>query len=82
MDNNSHISTNLIISAYFHKTSNIVFFKSENLKKVKNNQQKIKNNQNQVKKEEINEKKLNEKINVMNEDIKNYIQTSGNTKST
>ena len=82
LDNNSHISTNLIISAYFHKTSNIVFFKSENLKKVKNNQQKIKNNKNQIKKEEINEKKLNEKINVMNEDIKNYIQTSGNTKST
>ena len=34
------------------------------------------------KKEEVSEKKLDEKINSMNEDIKNYIHTSGHTKST
>ena len=82
IENNSYISTNLIISAYFQKTSKIVFFKRDNLKKIQKNVKKIKNTQNQVKKEEINEKKLNEKINIMNEDIKNYIQASGNTKST
>ena len=81
-ENNSYISTNLIISAYFPKTSSIVYFKSEDLKEMKNNIKKEKKNQKPKKKEEVSEKKLDEKINSMNEDIKNYIHTSGHTKST
>ena len=37
IENNSYISTNLIISAYFQKTSKIVFFK-KNSKKCQENQ--------------------------------------------
>ena len=81
-ESNLNISTNLVISAYFPKTSNIVYFKSENLKEIQNKIQKEKKSQKTAKKEEVNEKNLNDKINSMNEDIKNYIHTSGNTKST
>ena len=81
-ENNSYISTNLIISAYFPKTSSIVYFKSNNLKEKQNKIKKEKKNQKPKKQEEVSEKKLDEKINSMNEGIKNYIHTSGNTKST
>ena len=78
IENNSYISTNLIISAYFPKTSNMVFFKSPNVEsKIKKEKK-----QKPKKPEEVNKKKLDEKINNMNEDIKNYIHTSGHTKST
>ena len=77
-ENNSYISTNLIISAYFPKTSNIIYFKADDLKNVPNKIDKNKNVQKQQKKNnKINEKKLYEKINHMNEDIKNYIHISG-----
>ena len=81
-ENNSHLSTNLMISAYFPETSNIVFFKSDDLKNVQSKIQKSKKNKNNEKTKQISDKNFNEKINNMNENIKNYIQTSGNTKST
>ena len=77
-ENNSYISTNLIISAYFPKTSNIIYFKADDLKNVPSKFDKDKNCQKQQKKaNKINEKKFYEKINHMNEDIKNYIHING-----
>ena len=82
LENNSHLTTNLMISAYFPKTSKIIYFKSDNIKKIQNKIQKEKKSKKQKKLEEINEKTFNEKIRHMNDDIKNYIQTNGKTKST
>ena len=82
IENNSHLSTNLMISAYFPKTSNIVFFKSDDLENVQDKIQEKKEKKNSKKVKQINDKNFNEKINNMNENIKNYIHTSANTKST
>ena len=77
-ENNSYISTNLIISAYFPKTSNIIYFKADDLKNVNTKIDKDKNNPKQHEKtNKINEKKFYDKINHMNEDIKNYIHING-----
>ena len=94
-ENNSYISTNLIVSAYFPKTSNIIYFnpnsyiyikelifitkvKADDIKNVPNKNDKDKNNQKQQKKiNKVNEKKFYDKINHMNEDMKNYIHISG-----
>ena len=81
-ENNSYLSTNLIISAYFPKTSNIVFFKSDYNKEIEKKKQKEKKTKKVKKPVEIKETQFEEKIKSMNEDIKNYIHTSGNTKST
>ena len=78
--NNSNISTNLIISAYFPKATNLVYFKANNLKNIPKKNDKEKNNQRQQQKtinNKINEKNLDEKINHMNEDMKNIIHISG-----
>lgn len=84
IENNSHIPTNLIISAYFPKTSNIVFFKSDDKKRIQNpiqNEKKEKKDT-KIKHEKINDKRFEGKLYDMNKDINNYIQTSGKTKST
>ena len=77
-ENNSYISTNLIVSAYFPKTTNIIYFKADDLKNVPNKNDKDKNSQKQQKKiNKVNEKKFYDKINHMNEDMKGYIHISG-----
>ena len=78
-EDNSNISTNLIVSAYFHNCSHLTHIMYENVQKSFNKTQKKIN----MKKNEINNNKLIDcESGRINEDLKSLMSSSANTKNT